>query len=462
MKSDIVVIGGGASGLMAAYAAAGTLVASGSDAQVLVLEKMPRPGRKIMITGKGRCNFTNLKDWNAFSPHVRVNSAALRPAFHNLTPEALTEFFSAHGMKSVVERGDRAFPESHRSSEVVDTLVNACLSQGVKICCGQEVSTVERDGDGFLLGLASGESCRCRRLILATGGLSYPTTGSTGDGYRWAEAFGHRIVRTFPSLTALVPQGYKRPEELHADPELPHHIDRSTPLSELGEKLCGVHLKNVGMTLEIDGGTAGEEFGDVDFTDGGIEGPLGFQFSRQAVKALLNGGRAALVLDLKSTVDEAELAERVRTLYAEVEADPRSERIREKERGRILLGKLMPWDLIPGFTAMHPQIFSVTRLRGGRQLVKLNTAAVAAALKCWRFPLEGYVGYERAVVTAGGVALDGIVPKSLESRSAPGLYICGELLDIDADTGGYNLHSAFATGALAGQNAAKSLLAGGR
>ena len=160
MKSDIVVVGGGASGLMAAYAAADFLVRSGSDAQVLVLEKMPRPARKIMISGKGRCNFTNLKDWNGFSSHVRANSNALRPAFYNLTPEALTEFFSAYGMRWVVERGDRAFPESHHASDVVDALVNACLSRGVKILCEQEVSSVERKDGGFSLKLAGGRKLR--------------------------------------------------------------------------------------------------------------------------------------------------------------------------------------------------------------------------------------------------------------------------------------------------------------
>lgn len=459
MKSDIVVVGGGASGLMAAYAAADCLVGAGSGAQVLLLEKMPRPARKIMITGKGRCNFTNVKDWTDFSSHLRANAAAVKPAFYNLTPEALMRFFDEFGMKSVVERGDRAFPESHLASDVVDTLVLACNSKGVKIMCGAEVSSAGRRGEKFRLELASGESCECAKLVLATGGLSYPATGSTGDGYAWAEAFGHGVVRTFPSLTALVPAGYKQPAG--PDPALPRHVDRAVPLAELGEKLCGVHLKNVGMSLEVDGNTVDSEFGDVDFTDGGIEGPLGFRFSRRAVKALLNGGRAALVLDLKSAVGADELSERVRQLYSEIESDPRSQRIREKERCRILLGKLMPWDLIPGFTAMHPRIFSVSRLRSGRQLVKVNLDIIARALKNWRFPLEGYVGYERAVVTAGGVSIDGIVPKSMESRLVPGLYFCGELLDIDADTGGYNLHSAFATGALAGLNAAKALLAAG-
>ena len=312
MKSDIVVVGGGASGLMAAYSAADSLVAGGSDAQVLVLEKMPRPARKIMISGKGRCNFTNVKEWNAFSSHVRANSGMLRPAYYNLTPDALIALFSSYGMKSVVERGDRAFPESHRASDVVDVLVRACTSKGVKIMCDSEVTAMDRKGEKFVLELASGEKCECRRLILATGGLSYPGTGSTGDGYGWASGFGHRITRTFPSLTALVPAGYKMIDSEQSDPALPHHIDRGAPLTELGQKLCGVHLKNIGMTLEIDGCIADEVFGDVDFPDGGLEGPLGFRFSRQAVKAMLNGGHVSLVLDLKAAVDAAELLERVR------------------------------------------------------------------------------------------------------------------------------------------------------
>lgn len=443
---------------MAAYSAADCLVASGSDAQVLVLEKMPRPARKVMISGKGRCNFTNVKDWNAFSAHVRANSGLLRPAYYNLTPQALMELLSSYGMKSVVERGDRVFPESHLASDVVDALVRACNSKGVKLLCETGVTAVGRRGDRFLLELASGEKCECRRLILATGGLSYPATGSTGDGYGWAAEFGHRIVRTFPSLTALVPAGYKR-VEAEQDAALPHHIDRGTPLSELGMKLCGVHLKNVGMTLEMDGNVVDEEFGDVDFTDGGLEGPLGFRFSRQAVKAMLNGGHACLVLDLKPAVGSAELSGRVKELYSAIEADPRSLHLREKEKCRILLGKLMPWDLIPGFIAMNPEMFEMKKIKGRRIPVRVDLDVLASALKAWRFPIEGYVGYERAVVTAGGVSADGIVPKSMESRMVPGLYICGELLDIDADTGGYNLHSAFATGALAGRSAAKSLLA---
>ncbi len=461
MKSDIVIVGGGASGLMAAYYAASAVVGSGSDAMVTVLEKMPRPARKVMITGKGRCNITNLKDWNDFSPHVRVNSGSLRPAFHNLTPEALLKFFEEFGMKTVLERGDRVYPQSGRSMDVVDTLLLACNSVGVKIVCDAEVADVEKLPDGFALNLADGRKWSCRKLIIATGGLSYPATGSTGDGYRWAAGLGHRIVPCFPSLTALVPAGYKRGDYGESGSGLPRHVERALPLTELGAKLCGVQLKNVSVRLEIDGRISDEEFGDVDFTDGGIEGPLGFQLSRKAVKALINNASVELVIDLKPAVDLAELTGRVEFLRNQVQSDPRSRNIREKEKLRILLGKLMPWDLIPGFRIMHPDLLTFTPGFRRSSEAKLNVEKCARALKNWRFPLVGYVGYERCVVTAGGVAMDEVVPKNMESRKCPGLYLCGEVLDIDSDTGGYNLHTAFCTGALAGMNAAKSLASRG-
>ncbi len=499
MKSEVVVVGGGASGLMAAYHAARAFVDDGLDAQVTVLEKMPRPARKVMITGKGRCNFTNVKDWNEFSGHIRSKSNFVKSAFYNLPSQAVVDWFEDFGMETVVERGDRAFPASHHASDVVDTLVNACHSLGVKIETEAEVADISPDapagqftsgnvrlrrtpptdcvsgplplteprvatvsrGDcpdgsvlnegGFRVVLTDGREWRCRRLIVATGGLSYPTTGSTGDGLRWASELGHRLVPTFPSLTALVPKGYKFTE----DKDL--HIDRSTPLSELGQSLCGIQLKNIQLALRIEGTETDSEFGDIDFTDGGLEGPVGFQLSRKAVKALVNGSRVSLLLDLKPGVDLTELTVRVKELWSEIERDPRSKRVREKERCRILLGKLMPWELIPGFMSMHPEIITLERRSRTETKVWINLVSIAKALKTWQFDIAGYVGYERAVVTAGGVSTDDFVAKTMESRLVPGLYLCGEVLDIDADTGGYNLQLAFATGALAGLNAAKSL-----
>lgn len=449
MFSDIIVIGGGAAGLAAACGAARTLVDAGSSARVTVLEKMPRPGRKIMITGKGRCNFTNVKDWNEFSAHIRTNPNFLKPSFYNFTPSEALEFFSALGMQSVVERGDRAYPASHHASDVVDALVRACHGAGVKIETEVEVKSV---GPGLEVVAADGRRWTCSRLIIATGGMSYPTTGSTGDGYRFAEESGHTVTPLFPSLTALVPRGYKLVESKDL------HIDRSAPHSELGKALCGVRLKNVGVQLLVEGSVAQSEFGDIDFTDGGIEGPIGFQLSRKAVKSMINGSRVSLVLDLKPGVPLSELTARVKELWQEVDKDPRSKRLHEKEKCRILLGKLMPWDLIPGFRAMNPGI--VTLERRGRADTKLwvNLPTIAKCLKEWTFDIAGYVGYERAVVTAGGVSTDEITAKTLESKKHEGLYFCGEVMDIDSDTGGYNLHTAFATGVLAGQSAAKSLL----
>ena len=452
MKSEIVVIGGGASGLMAAYHAARALVDAGQAAQVTVLEKMPRPARKVMITGKGRCNFTNVKDWNAFSGHIRSKANFVKSAFYNLPSQAVVDWFEGFGLETVVERGDRAFPASHHASDVVDTLVNACLSLGVKIETEAEVASIEAQcQSGFVIKLTDGREWKCERVIVATGGLSYPTTGSTGDGLRWARELGHQLVPTFPSLTALVPKGYK----LQEDKDL--HIDRSTPLSELGGALCGVQLKNIQLSLRVEGTDVDSEFGDIDFTDGGLEGPVGFQLSRKAVKALVNGSRVSLLLDLKPGVDLTELTVRVKSLWEEIAKDPRSRGVREKERCRILLGKLMPRELIPGFTAMHPEIITVERRGRADTKVWVNLVSIAKALKAWQFDIAGYVGYERAVVTAGGVSTDDFVAKTMESRIVPGLYLCGEVLDIDADTGGYNLQLAFATGALAGRSAAKSL-----
>lgn len=448
MKSDIIVIGGGASGLMAAFTAADTLVRSGSSAQVTVLEKMPRPARKVMITGKGRCNFTNMKEWNEFSTHIRSKSNFVKSAFYNMNSQAVLDFFEGYGMRTVVERGDRAFPASYHASDVVDTLVNACHSKGVKIECEAEVRSIR---PGFELELTDGRRYSCRKLIIATGGLSYPGTGSTGDGYLWAEELGHKIETCFPSLTALVPKGYK----LQDSKDL--HIDRSIPLSETGEKLCGIQLKNIGLSLFIEGTEVDNAFGDVDFTDGGIEGPLGFLLSRKAVKSMINGSRAALELDLKPGVELTELTTRVKELWQEVDKDPRSRRLREKEKCRILLGKLMPWDLIPAFTAAHPEIITLERRGRADTKVWVNLVSIAKALKSWSFELAGYVGYERAVVTAGGVSTESVVAKTMESRYVDGLYFCGEVLDVDADTGGYNLQAAFSTGALAGLNAAKNL-----
>lgn len=447
MFYDIIIIGGGAAGLMAAYGAA----SSEPHPAVLVLEKMPRPGRKIMITGKGRCNFTNVKEWQDFSAHIRTKQNFLRPSFRNLTPEKLISLLEEHGMESVVERGDRAFPASHRSSDVVDALSRAAAKAGAVIRCSSEVSGISKDGGTcFSVGCSDGSSHSCTCLIIATGGLSYPSTGSSGDGYSWAEQFGHTVRDCFPSLTAMVPKNYKTVETATSvEKTMKGHMHRSLPLSETGKALCGVQLRNVGLTLVSNGSGLRSVTGDVDFTDGGIEGPVGFALSRDCVKGIVNGNRMKLVLDLKPGVGKDEILARIKGLWSEILKDPRSGKASLSGMAKILLGKLMPWDLIPGFLKCNPGI-----LCGKKSGGHIDAEALAAGLKEWEFEIEGFVGYERCVVTAGGVSTDEVLPKTMESRICRGLFLCGEVLDIDSDTGGYNLHTAFATGLLAGRSAA--------
>lgn len=435
-SADILIIGGGAAGLMAAYGAAETLAGQG---KVIVLEKMPRPGRKIMITGKGRCNFTNVKAWNEFSEHINPKPNFLKPSFYNLTSEKMVAFLEEHGLETVVERGDRAFPTSHLASDVVDTLVKAAKNAGAEIICSKEVKEISSDQDktSFHVTCSDGDSYTCRKLIICTGGLSYPKTGSTGDGYGWAKEFGHTIKPLFPSLTAIVPKGYKD------TPSEKGHIDRSEPLSELGKGLCGNQLKNVGLSIIVDGNEAQSKFGDLDFTDGGIEGPIGFKVSRKCVNAIINGSKVSAVLDLKPAVEIEDLTVRINTLWNEISKDRKNAQKLYKDRFRILISKVLPQSLIPSFIKLHPN---------------LDHKTLAKTLKNWKMEIAGYVGYERCVITAGGISLDEVVPKTLESRQTPGLYLAGEILDLDADTGGYNLQTAFSTGYLAGISAAKSLV----
>lgn len=445
-SADIIIIGGGAAGLMAAVAAAQQLTSAGNSGKVIVLEKMPRPGRKIMITGKGRCNFTNVKPWNEFSGHIHPKPNFLKPAFYNLNSEKMVDFLQGHGVECVVERGDRAFPASHLASDVVDGLLKAAGKSGAQVLCGKEVKEIRRNDDGqehFTVKCSDSSIYTCCKIIICTGGLSYPKTGSTGDGYKWGEDMGHSIRPLFPSLTAIVPKGYKDITISDKGSEVGKgHIDRSTPLSETGNMLCGNQLKNVGLSIIIDGNTAAEEFGDLDFTDGGLEGPIGFKVSRKCVNALMNGSKVQAIIDMKPAVEIEDLQVRIAALWNEIAKDKRSANKLYKDRFKILLTKVLPLQLIPGFVKMNPNA---------------DHKSLAKALKGWKMDMEGYVGYERCVVTAGGVSQDEITPKTLESRLVPGLYFAGEILDLDGDTGGYNLQIAFSTGYLAGSSAARTL-----
>ena len=499
MRSDIVIIGGGAAGLVAAIGAAQVLSQSENGGTVTVLEKMPKAGRKVMITGKGRCNFTNVKEWQDFSAHIRTDCNFVSPAWHNLTPEGVIELLKQNGMRSVVERGDRAYPASHMAGDVVDTLLRACTLAGVKVVTDCEVKTIDVTPRGFSLDcvqttrkqvripvedprkLKPGKPAptreeitiepveyNCRKLIIATGGLSYPGTGSTGDGYMWAEELGHSVESCYPSLTALVPAGYKEASTTAGEirqafrgrtvygktkerkiaplpkwyPVFEKHIERVTPMTDLGELFNGNNLDNVQLTLMVNGQQVQQEFGDIEFTDGGLEGPLGFMVSRRAVKALNDGQKVAVSIDMKPAVELEKLDADVHAKWEEITHDERSKGQSFQRLFRIMLGKLIPWNLTLAFLKTNP---------------KVSVDSLAATLKDWRLDIAGFVGFERCVITAGGISTGELTAKTLESKKQPGLYFAGEVLDMDADTGGYNLQLAFATGYLAGQSAAKSL-----
>src|SRR5574344_1607574 len=257
-RYKIAVIGGGAAGLFAAaYAAKKGMLEHPED--LVVIEKMGRCGRKINITGKGRCNLTNTRMWDEFAPHIHPQSNFLKTAFYTLSTSDTMDFFIEAGLPLTVERGQRVFPKSMRAMDVTDTLVNLIKNSGTEIVTDAAVKSVKKDSDGFCTSTKKGVFYS-DNVIIATGGLSYPSTGSSGDGYRIAESFGHKIEKCFPSLTALVPKNYFEN-------------------GRFADLLCGLELKNISAALSVNGNITQEEFGDLNFTDGGIEGPVIFRIS---------------------------------------------------------------------------------------------------------------------------------------------------------------------------------------
>jgi len=396
--ADIIIVGGGPAGMMAAIKAAETL---GSGSRIRLYDKNDRLGRKIYLTGRGRCNLTNSRPWNEFSEHIHPSAQPLKNAFYGFSNEATIKFFESIGVPCVEQQGQRVFPASMRAADVAQALERRVEELGVQIFRGESVSP----GDSVLM--------EAKALIIATGGKSYPVTGSTGDGYAMAESFGHAIVRTFPSETALLPQNYG---------ELFSCFDVAGK---------SVEVKNAGLKLFVDKDMVQSEQGDFNFTEDGLESGIAYWLSRRAVWALINGQKVEIVMDLKPALSPEKLAARIARDVCEMPGKP--------QMGKILRG-LLPEILIEPFRKANPD---------------LTIENLSSRLKEWHFRIAGYKGYERAVVTAGGVSMKEIVPKTMASRLREGLFFAGEVLDLDGDTGGYNLQIAFSTGALAGVSAAK-------
>lgn len=389
-------------------------------AEVLLIEKNHLCGRKLAITGKGRCNITNSKPWSEFATHIHPKNTFVKTAFFNFSNSATVDYFKSIGLRTVETRGNRVFPESMNAFDVVDALRERMQHLGVKLITDAELLAVGYDGNRFTCTYNDLSSARFIKtctltagaVIVATGGLSYPATGSNGRGYELAEKFGHSTTHRFPSLVALMPKKYD-------------------------SRLYNVELKNVGLNLFVGRDLVQSEMGDLTFTEDGIEGSLGFRVSRKAAHALENGSSVELVIDLKPAIPLDVLYERVKREFAAFKWD---EQMLNESRVKSLLRKFMPAELVNPFYNLSKSI---------------TVDNLADRLKDWRFPIEKHAGYRRAVVTAGGISLDEVVSKTMMSRLVRGLFFAGEVLDIDGDTGGYNLQMAFSTGALAGQSAAR-------
>jgi len=403
-----IVIGGGAAGLMAAGRAAecGT--------QVLLLEKMAQTGRKIGISGKGRCNLTNNAPLPEFISRFGRNGKFLRQCFGCFFTDELVTFFENKGLQLVTERGGRIFPKSGKALDVVKTLNNWLSRQNVTVKMKSPVSGIIVQNNRVSGVICNGKKLSCDNIILATGGKSYPRTGSTGDGYRLATESGHSLTPVRPALVPLVCKDKKLAQ------------------------LAGLNLKNINVRLYVNGKRKNRNLGEVIFTGSGISGPVTLTISSSVVNYLDNGDRVSLSIDLKPGLDDRQLANRLIRDF-------------EKRGGEdisSLLRGLIPYQLVN----VCLDSCTIPTDIDTRNFPAKMRKKLAAWLKDFRFEIIGYRDFDEAIVTAGGVSLKEIDPKTMASKYIKGLFIVGELLDLQGDTGGFNLQAAFSTGWLAGSS----------
>jgi predicted Rossmann fold flavoprotein len=405
----VAIVGGGAAGMMAA------LTAAQNGAAAVLFERTGRLGRKLRITGKGRCNVTNDCDTNEFLTNVMTNPRFLYAALNRFSTADTKDFFESQGVPLKTERGRRVFPVSDRAADIVSALADACREVGVRVVYERVKSLWIEDGALAGVVTSAGEH-RADAVIVCTGGKSYPLTGSDGDGYRLAEQAGHAVTPLSPSLVPLTTEG------------------------NLCPTLQGLSLKNVKLTvIRTDNGKAVfEDFGEMMFTHFGLTGPM--VLSASAHIPDIEKGKYEAVIDLKPALDE-------KTLDARILSD--FDKYKNKDFSNAL-GDLLPQKMIP----------EIIRLSGIDPHVKVNAVtkeqrrALVALLKGLRVKLRGFRPVEEAIVTRGGVDVRGVSPKTMESKILPGLYFAGEVLDVDAYTGGFNLQIAFSTAVVAGENAA--------
>ena len=410
----IVIVGGGAAGLMAAVAAANEM--GNKPYSITVVEKNSRPARKVMITGKGRCNVTNNCDENALISNTPKNGKFLYSAFNNFNSQDTMQFFEECGVPLKTERGNRVFPVSDKSVDIVDALVRAA-QKNADIIEGEVVAIIAPSGFVTAVKLTDGKILDADSVIIATGGMSYPITGSTGDGYKMAKSLGHTVTTLTPSLVGL---------ECHEG---------------FCTRLAGLSLKNVTLSVFEEGKKKPlyKEMGEMLFTHTGISGPL--TLSASAHLRYMDKKKYFCEIDLKPALDESQL-------------DKRLLRDFEESLNRDFansLDKLLPKSIIPVIINMsgiepHTKVNQISR----EQRLSLITA-----IKHFKLNIIGFRPIEEAIITSGGISVKEIDPATMMSKLIGGLFFAGEIIDVDAYTGGFNLQIAFSTGVLAGENSAR-------
>lgn len=406
---DVIVVGAGAAGLIAA-GRAGEL-----GGKVLLLDKMERPGRKLFITGKGRCNITNDAPQAEFLQHIYPNSRFLKHAFAKFFSADIIRLLNENGCPTVVERGARVFPVSNKSADVVGALLRWVLKHHVEIKVKHKVlGLVIPDGklDGLKIHTPAGTRVvRAGHIIVCTGGKSYPATGSDGDGYRFACSAGHAIETPRPALVAMETAG------------------------DMAQRLQGLSLKNVTAMVWVNGKKAREEFGEMLFTEFGVAGPIILTLSRFMVDALRQNHRVVLTVDLKPALDETKLDARlVRDL---------------KEHGNKRMDSIFRMWLPAAMIGVFLDLTGVAGAKQSHQLTSAERRRILLLMKSLSFTISGCRPFKEAIITAGGVVTSEIEATTMESKLLENLYFAGEVLDLDADTGGFNLQLAFSTGWLA-------------
>ena len=405
--SKVIIIGGGAAGMFAA------VHASDKGHEVHLFEKNEKLGKKLYITGKGRCNITNACDVEELFQAVIGNPKFLYSSFYTYTNQDVIDFFENEGLATKIERGNRVFPVSDHSSDVIRTLSEAMRKRGVQVHLNQKVEKVlQKDGtfDGIVL--EDGKTVKGDSCIIATGGLSYPSTGSTGDGYRWAEALGHKVTEQSPGLVPL-----------------------ETKESWV-KALQGLSLRNVNVTV-LDGRKKYyEEFGELLFTHFGVSGPTVISAS-SVVGQMLKRKELTLTIDLKPALSEEQLDKRLLRDFEE----------QKNKQFKNALGGLFPSKLIP----VMVELSGILPEKQVNAISKEERRSLVHLIKNFAMTLTGIRGYNEAIITRGGVSVREIDPGTMESKKVKNLYFAGEVLDLDAETGGYNLQIAWSTGYMAAQ-----------